>query len=568
MSTKTKLDQLTPIFAKASKGDFSENLPVLDADDELAQTYSGIQIMIDVVRDKIAALESEIAYRKRIELDVTQRDERFNTTLNTMAEGFQIINFDFRYQFVNTAVTLQARKSKEELLGHTMMEIYPNIEKTELFVHLKRCMHDRVSHQMENEFIYPDGSRNWFELRIEPVKEGVLIFSVDINDRKKIEAEIAQEKAEDEALLASIGDGMLATDRDGKVVLVNKIFETFLGWHSHEIVGKTPAEIITIEDENGQPVSLGQRPLTIALKEGKRVTAMHYLLRKDGSKLPAIVTATPIILEKKIIGAVEILHDITREKELDQAKDEFIFMASHELRTPMTAIKGLTSMILHGDYGVINEELKRPLENISISSNRQIRLINDLLSISRLQTGNMQYNLSNFPIKQVVDEVVESLQPIATDRGIVFKHEHIDELLVQGDTDWVKQILNNLLGNALKFTDKGSITISTRSDKDFEFVVVIDTGAGIDPNDQEKLFERFRQLGTISSKKAIGSGLGLYISRKVARKMGGDIKLEKSLVGEGSTFVFSLPKADTTYAQKIKEEITREMQIASNKKRE
>lgn len=567
-SIKVKLDELIPVFAKASVGDFSTNLPVLDSDDELAQTYTGIQIMIDVIRNKIADLEAEIAYRKRIEVDIAQREERFQTTLDTMVEGFQIIDFNFRYIFVNNAVALQARRSKKELLGHTMMEMYPDIEKTEMFIYLKRCMKDRVAHRMENEFVYPDGSRNWFELRIEPVQEGVLILSLDINERKKIEAEIAREKAEDEALLSSIGDGMIATGRDGKIVLVNKIFESLVGWKAHEIVGKTAGDVIVLQKENGTEVASKDHPLNLALSSGKRVTSMYYLFRKDHTKFPAIVIATPIMLGKEIIGAVKILHDITREKELDQAKDEFISMASHELRTPMTAIKGLTSMILHGDYGPINEELKRPLENISISSNRQIRLINDLLNISRLQTGNMHYNLTNFAIKQVVNEVIESLYPITKDRGVVFHLGHIDDVQVQGDIDWVKQILNNLLGNALKFTDKGSITISTRSDKDFEFIVVIDTGAGIEPEDQERLFERFRQVGTINSKKAIGSGLGLYISRKVARKMGGDIKLEKSVKGEGSTFVFSLPKANTTYAKKVKDEVIKEMEIASNKKRE
>lgn len=563
---KEKLDKLIPIFANASIGDFSGDVPIDDEDDAFAETYAGIQIMLDVIRDKISSLEKEIEIRKRTQEDLVHREERFQSTLDIMAEGFQIIDFNFRYVYVNNSVTLHAHRSREELLGRTITEMYPGIESTEFFNHLKRCLKDRVSHRMENEFVYPDGNRNWFELRIEPIPEGVFILSLDINDRKMIEAKIAREKAEDEALLASLGEGIIATDTDGKIALVNRAFSELLGWSEEEIIGKYTIEVFKLLDEKGEPIAEDDRPLKRALKSGENITETYCFLRKDQTKFPARITATPVVLNQNVIAGVEIVHDITHEKELDDAKDEFISLASHELRTPMTAIKGLTSMIIHGDYGSYNEQLKRPLENISISSDRQIRLINDLLDVSRIQTGSIQFNLINFSIKQIMGEVVELLQPIAKEKGITFIHENIDDILVQGDIDWVKQVLNNILGNALKFTEKGSISISTSTDKDFDFVVVIDTGTGIALADQEKLFERFRQFGNSTSNKYVGSGLGLYIARNAARKMGGDIRLEKSAVGEGSTFVFSIPKADTPYAQKVKEDLQKEMKIAIDNK--
>lgn len=563
---KEKLDALIPVFARASIGDFSQDVPIPEEDDELTETYAGIQIMLDVIRDKIRNLEKEIEIRKRTQEDLVKREERFQSTLDTMSEGFQIIDFDLRYVYVNNSVTMHGHRSKDELLGRTITEMYPGIENTEFYKQLKRCLQERVSHQMENEFVYPDGSKNWFELRIEPITEGVFILSLDINDRKMIEAKIAREKAEDEALLESIGEGIIATDPDGRIVMVNKAFSGLLGWNENEIIGKHTAEVIKLLDEKGVQISDDGRPLKRVLTNGVKITETHYVLRKDQSKLPVIITATPVTLNQTIIGGVEIFHDITREKELDRAKDEFISLASHELRTPMTAIKGLTSMIINGDYGPYTEQLKRPLENITISSDRQIRLINDLLNVSRIQTGSIQYNLTKFSIKEVLNEVVESLQPIAKEKQIEFVHEKIDDIYVQGDIDWVKQVLNNLLGNALKFTDKGSISISTRTNEDFDFIVVIDTGTGIDPADQEKLFERFRQFSNSTSNKYVGSGLGLYIARNAARKMGGDIRLEKSALGEGSTFVFSIPKADTPYAQKVKEDLQKELQIANDSK--
>jgi signal transduction histidine kinase len=295
-------------------------------------------------------------------------------------------------------------------------------------------------------------------------------------------------------------------------------------------------------------------------KPGESTVVQLRCKHKDGSWRYIEITSTNLLENPHVGAVVSNFHDITHQKELDHAKDDFIALASHELRTPMTAIKGFLSMIMKGDYGPVNESLKKPLENIQISSERQIHLINDLLDVSRLQTGRINYNLSNFSLKPVMTEVVDSLQSIATQKGIALNVTG-DDSSVQSDSDWTKQVLNNLIGNALKFTDKGSITLNCKSEGDVVLISVTDTGMGIKPEDQGKLFERFHQLHT-TKRKYVGSGLGLYISKEVARKMGGDLILEKSAVDVGSTFVFSLPKADTEYAKKLKETIQKDMQIA------
>lgn len=228
---------------------------------------------------------------------------------------------------------------------------------------------------------------------------------------------------------------------------------------------------------------------------------------------------------------------------LDQAKDEFLALASHELRTPMTAIKGLVSMIMQGDYGPLPKKMDKPFTNISTSTDRQIHLINDLLNVSRLQTGKVEFTLTTFSIEQVMKEIIESLQPIARQKGIKLTVANAPTVAIHADSNWVKQVLNNLIGNALKFTDKGKVSLSYNVESDRVLIIVKDTGMGVGKEDQKKLFRKFQQLSTDISGKPTGSGLGLYISREIARKMGGDVWVEKSDSGQGSVFIFSIPKA-------------------------
>jgi len=283
----------------------------------------------------------------------------------------------------------------------------------------------------------------------------------------------------------------------------------------------------------------------------------------------AVLAITTLILAA-IVSAerkqIEVFRDEMYENKLESAKDEFISLVSHELRTPMTAIKGLVSMLLHGDYGPVNESCKQPLTNVYTSAERQIHMINDLLNISRLQTGRIRYTLTNFPIGQIIDEITESLQPLARQKKITLTVKNGRGMLVLADTIWVKQILGNLIDNAMKFTNTGSVAISYRVQHDMVHVVIADTGVGINPMDQNKLFGKFQSLSLQSLGKTGGSGLCLYFSQEITHKMGGYISLLKSSPGKGSTFIFALPKADSLYAEKIKAEHEKEVAFAFKQK--
>lgn len=379
-----------------------------------------------------------------------------------------------------------------------------------------------------------------------------------LEDLQVEKEKIAEAKAKDEAILASIGDGMIATSREGNIIVMNHKAEDLLGYTANDLLGKQLNKVFPIYDDKGNLVLFEKRPIQIALVTGKVVTATtYYYERRDGTKFPVAITVTPIILNGDIAGAVEIFRDVTHEREIDRAKTEFVSLTSHELRTPLTAIDGLISMILDKEYGPVNKNLIQPLEDINTSSKRLIRLVNDLLNLARIQAGRLKYVLSNFSISDKISQIVPLLQPVAQEKRLELKITKLDHATVEGDPDKVEEIFDNLIGNAIKFTDKGSISVSTKVVDDKVEVYITDTGIGIAKQDQEKLFGLFAQLQS-SQGRPVGTGLGLHISRELVRKMGGDLWLEKSEPGIGSSFVFSLPLAKSQLAAKVKEEIEQE----------
>jgi len=250
---------------------------------------------------------------------------------------------------------------------------------------------------------------------------------------------------------------------------------------------------------------------------------------------------------------------------LDRLKDEFLSVASHELRTPLTAIDGLVSMILEGEYGEVNKDLKQPLEDVNTSSERLIHLVNDLLNLSRLQAGRLKYTFSQTDIKPIVEGIVKMMQVIAEPKGLKLSAPNINSIIVSADIGKVEEILDNLIGNSLKFTDKGSIVLSTKVVEDKVIIFITDTGIGIGKEDLEKLFGRFEKLESGLGRPA-GTGLGLHISREMARKMGGDVWLEKSEKGMGSTFAFSIPRSNSELARKARGEIEKEAKVHPDQK--
>jgi len=263
---------------------------------------------------------------------------------------------------------------------------------------------------------------------------------------------------------------------------------------------------------------------------------------------------SPIIVKETnevCIGIVILIQDITEAKNLERSKDEFFSIASHELRTPLTAIRGNTSMILEYYANAIKDpELKAMVDDIHSSSIRLINIVNDFLNVSRLEQSRMVYDLKETNLDKLIPEIIKEYDVTSSRQKISIDYTPPKATIptVMADTDKVRQVLINLLGNALKFTTKGGVVISIATEDKFVKVLVTDTGRGIPLKQQSLLFHKFQQTGSslFTRDTAGGSGLGLYISRMMIEGMGGEVKLERSEENIGSVFSFSLPIANKT----------------------
>lgn len=234
-----------------------------------------------------------------------------------------------------------------------------------------------------------------------------------------------------------------------------------------------------------------------------------------------------------------------RLKELDQLKSMFIASMSHELRTPLNSIIGFTGIILQGMAGEVTEEQRKQLTMVKNSANHLLALINDIIDVSKIEAGKVELAIEEFDLSTLMQEVKDSFAVAIAEKGLKTSLEVPKELLIKSDERRVKQIIVNLVSNAVKFTEKGEIEIRAAKKDERVEVSVRDTGIGMRKEDIDKLFKAFSRILTEGELKE-GTGLGLYLSKKIANLLGGEIKAESEF-GKGSEFTFTVPLKPSTF---------------------
>jgi signal transduction histidine kinase len=253
-----------------------------------------------------------------------------------------------------------------------------------------------------------------------------------------------------------------------------------------------------------------------------------------------------VTLKEEVQAATTDLKSANRNlKHLDKLKDEFVFIATHELKNPVTAMRGYLSMLQEGMFGHIPEKMKGPIDQLQASNQQLVDLVNDLLQIARSEAKTLNITTEDVNLCPVIDTVIENVKPLADQKNITVKHLQpaSKEIMVKTDPNRLKEIMNNLIGNAIKYSDSGTITINHAIDKEFVTTSVKDQGVGISQEDQKKLFTRFYRVEEEAAKGIPGTGLGLFIVKQLIEKMHGKIWLE-STKGQGTTFSFTLPRAN------------------------
>ncbi|MEK7668995.1 MAG: HAMP domain-containing sensor histidine kinase [Patescibacteria group bacterium] len=260
-----------------------------------------------------------------------------------------------------------------------------------------------------------------------------------------------------------------------------------------------------------------------------------------------ILTIVIIYIWRKYAGSLEKLAGELGEaneklKELDQLKSEFLSLATHQIRAPLTAIKGYSSMLLDGDFGILPQKAKDSVDTIMKSCQNLINIVGDFLNISRIEQGRMVYEKSVFDVNELVKEVITEIKPNIDKTGLSFGTDiPTEEIKIKADRSKIKQVVSNIIDNAMKYTPKGNIFVSVYKDENKVKISVKDSGVGIDPSEIDKLFNKFSRAKDANKVNVIGTGLGLYIAKKMTEAHGGDIKVSSDGVGKGSTFTIELP---------------------------
>jgi len=233
---------------------------------------------------------------------------------------------------------------------------------------------------------------------------------------------------------------------------------------------------------------------------------------------------------------------LEKEKTLSQLKDEFVFIISHELKLPVTAVKGYLDTIFSQHGSSLNSEARELLQLTEVNSSRLNKLLDDLMDISKIEQGSLQVKLSDVSLQPLISEVLSNLFIDARKKKISLTQEGDLETGVKADPDRLKEVLTNLVGNAIKYTpDGGRVVVKVKKESGLAKVSVTDNGLGISEEDQKHLFEKFYRVENDQTRMVKGSGLGLFITKQLVEKMGGQIAVSSS-VGQGSTFYFTLPR--------------------------
>jgi signal transduction histidine kinase/DNA-binding response OmpR family regulator len=279
------------------------------------------------------------------------------------------------------------------------------------------------------------------------------------------------------------------------------------------------------------------------LSRGKVFGRLYCTEKIGAAEFSAEDEALATMLAAQAAIAIENASLYEQARSASQLKSEFLANMSHELRTPMNAILGFTELVLNGTLGELQEKQQQALERVLRNARNLLSLINDVLDLSKIEAGKMPVSDMAFAPRSIIEGAMSTIEPLAAAKGLEIAADLADlPTMAHGDEGKVRQILLNLLSNAVKFTEVGIVTVGARQDGLRWMVWVHDSGVGIAPQHRELIFEAFRQVDASSTRQAGGTGLGLAISRKMARLMGGDLRLAQSEPGTGSTFILELQR--------------------------
>jgi PAS domain S-box-containing protein len=416
-----------------------------------------------------------------------------------------------------------------------------------------------VSSPYEKEYIDKYGNRIPVLVGgalIDAAQGEIVTFIIDIRKQKQMEEEIRRAKEQLEAIFHNVADGITVQDKQGSIIYANDVVAILCGFPSAEAMLNTPPEIMrqafnrfSVQDEMGRPLPHEEFPGSRTFREGKSVQAIiQFSDAHNESRHWSLIKSQPIFDDNgQIHLVVNVMTDISDQQEIEQRKNEFISMASHELKTPVTALKGFTNILQRRLISQHDEQTLRYLARMDAQLNKLTKLINDLLDISKIQSGKLTFQAEQIDLTALVHELVNTIQGTTSTHQLSVEGEtHIQ---ISGDKDRLEQVLINLLTNAIKYSPHANkVVVHMKADGQHATIGVQDFGIGIAGTHHEKIFERFYQVTDPEEKTYPGLGIGLYISNQIIKQHQGHMWVE-SAKGHGATFWFTIPLAQI--AQKV-----------------
>ena len=393
----------------------------------------------------------------------------------------------------------------------------------------------------------------WLLLAVAAAARQIVLTRDNNNLRRGLELRVQEQTGhlrrmarETEVLVTSVGDGIYGVDAEGRITFLNPSGARALGFAVDDLLGRNAHHVFHAPPADGTTYPYDGCYIAEAIRSGV-VTAVEEdtYVRADGSAFPVEISASPLVDEDVVRGAVVVFRDVTQRREVDRMKNEFISVVSHELRTPLTSIRGSLDLLASGVLGELTPRAES-MANIALeSSERLTRLINDILDLERIESGTRPMDLTPIDATELLTRSATEMESHARSTGVRIEVAESSGRVL-ADADRVVQTLTNLLGNAIKFSSEGQVVVADSVVEDGQVVFrVRDQGRGIPEDKLETIFQRFEQVDSSDARQSGGTGLGLAISRGIVERHGGRIWAESRL-GEGTTVLFTLPSAGRT----------------------
>ncbi|NMB40265.1 MAG: PAS domain-containing protein [Parcubacteria group bacterium] len=353
-----------------------------------------------------------------------------------------------------------------------------------------------------------------------------------LEDTDELRRSAVDERNKTMAIIENLTDGVILLNKKKQIEIINSPATELFNIGKKEAIGKCFVDLLDIEN----------------IPEIKKILIdkdrIRNIYREEVATLDSLhLEITSVLLKDEIEekGFLIIIHDVTKEKLIEKMKTEFVSVAAHQLRTPLSAIKWTIRMILDGDVGEISEEQRELLEQTYISNERMIRLINDLLDVSRIEEGRLLYNQEDAQMEDVLDSVVENSQEMIRNKNVVLEINKKETPKVRIDKEKIGVVIQNLLENAVKYTEPGGkIKITLDNDEKNVIFKIEDSGVGIPKSQQDRIFTKFFRAENVTRMETDGTGLGLYTIKNIVRAHKGQIWFE-SEENKGTTFYFTIP---------------------------